>query len=108
MPIWVASLAARLRAALFGQELSLAIASWTAARVVSRTFFSPLMTRETVIADTPAAAATSSIVIVPRLRRLGLPIRSLSRRIGHKAATVRLQMAAAVDPAGGRGLCRVS
>ena len=32
------------------------------------------MTRETVIADTPAARATSSIVIVPRLRRLGLAI----------------------------------
>jgi hypothetical protein len=36
------------------------------------------MTRETVIADTPAAAATSSIVIVPLLRRLGLAIHSLS------------------------------
>jgi hypothetical protein len=30
------------------------------------------MTRETVIADTPAERATSSIVTVPRLRRLDL------------------------------------
>jgi len=34
-----------------------------------------LMTRETVIAETPAARATSSIVVAPRLRRLGFAIR---------------------------------
>jgi hypothetical protein len=32
------------------------------------------MTRETVIAETPAARATSSIVVTPRLRLLGLAI----------------------------------
>jgi hypothetical protein len=32
------------------------------------------MTRDTVIADTPAIRATSSIVTLPRLRRLGLLI----------------------------------
>jgi hypothetical protein len=32
------------------------------------------MTRETVIADTPARRATSSIVALPRLRRLALAI----------------------------------
>jgi len=47
------------------------IASSTAARVDSRTFLPWLMTRETVIAETPAARATSSIVVAPRLRRLG-------------------------------------
>jgi hypothetical protein len=33
-----------------------------------------LITRDTVIADTPAARATSSIVIAPRPRRPGLAI----------------------------------
>jgi hypothetical protein len=33
-----------------------------------------LITRDTVIADTPTSRATSSIVIAPRLRRLGLAI----------------------------------
>src|SRR5205809_997627 len=48
------------------------IVSSTFCRVSSRTFCSLLMTRLTVIADTPASRATSSIVTLPRLRRLGL------------------------------------
>src|SRR3954466_2923122 len=54
--------------------------SSTLSRVSSRTFGSLLITRDTVIADTPAARATSSIVTLPRLRRLALgaaPIHSL-------------------------------
>jgi hypothetical protein len=33
-----------------------------------------LITRDTVIAETPAERATSSIVVTPRVRRLGLAI----------------------------------
>jgi len=63
-------------AAMFGEYLSSLMALRTRSRVLSRTFFSLLMTRDTVMADTPADRATSSIVTVPRLRRLGLFIKA--------------------------------
>jgi hypothetical protein len=46
----------------------LRITALTRSRVVSRTLPSPLITRETVIGETPAAAATSLIVGVLRCR----------------------------------------
>src|SRR5256885_7152915 len=73
--------AARLRAAVLGEYRSCSIASSTAARVDSRTLRPLLTTRETVIADTPAARATSSIVTAPRPRRLGLAIPLPRRRL---------------------------
>src|SRR5690349_10059250 len=48
------------------------MAAFTASRVDSRTFFSPLMTRETVIGDTPAKRATSWMVSELLWRRAGL------------------------------------
>jgi hypothetical protein len=44
------------------------------------------MTRETVIAETPDASATSAMVAVPRLRRLALAIDSpLDARLAIRA-----------------------
>src|SRR5262245_48025973 len=45
------------------------MARMTTSRVASRTLFSPLVTRETVIGDTPALRATSWIVTALPLRR---------------------------------------
>jgi hypothetical protein len=52
--------------------LSAEIAVFTASRVAGRTLLSPLMTRDTVIGDTPARRATSLIVGALPARRDGL------------------------------------
>jgi hypothetical protein len=53
---------ARERAAASGTYLSSAIAASTFALSVAETWGSPLMTRETLLSDTPECRATSSIV----------------------------------------------
>lgn len=49
---------ARLRAAGLGMKPSSAIAAWTFARASGETRWPPLMTRDAVARETPAAAAT--------------------------------------------------
>jgi len=57
------------RAARLGRNPSSSIACWTTARVEPRTLGWPLMTRDTVWYETPAAAATSRM-LAGRTRRL--------------------------------------
>ena len=52
----------RLRAVWFGSKFSWRIAASTAARVSSRTLSPSLITRDTVMRDTPAIWATSAMV----------------------------------------------
>src|SRR5580692_1414484 len=80
MPMRTCSAPAKVRAARFGEYLSLAMAAWTASRVSWRTLLSPLMTRETVIGAKPAYAATSAMVGAPCLRCLGFRSWRAARR----------------------------
>jgi hypothetical protein len=54
------------------------------------------MTRDTVMADTPAIRATSSIVTLPRLRRLGLLIQCLPQKLDKRRGLC-MQIGNAVD-----------
>src|SRR3954453_157288 len=52
----------RVRAATLGTYPVSAMARWTISRILASTLGAPLMTRDTVARDTPAASATWSIV----------------------------------------------
>ncbi len=66
--MWTVAAFARLRAATFGVYPSSLIASCTRCMVSALTFASPLMTRDTVIGETPTCFATSCMVTAFRLR----------------------------------------
>src|SRR3954468_20446036 len=63
---------ARLRAARLGEKRSAFIEALTLARVSSRTLVPELITRDTVMGETPAWRATSLIVTTLPLRRVFL------------------------------------
>ena len=55
------------------------LAAWTLLTVEAATVSGLFMTRETVMADTPAERATSSIVVAPRPRRVGFAMTRIAR-----------------------------